>query len=132
MHQKEKAFTLTDVMIVVVIIGLIMSFGISNYYKSQERAFLKNAISQLEILKRAQELYFTKYDTYYSPSASCATVDLDKINEGLNIYLIENGFSYACDCGVVNSFECRATREDNSFIVTVRNDIDPTCSLDCP
>lgn len=131
MRGQKKAFTLTEILVVVIIIAVITGFGIPNYYKSQERTLAKSAASQLRILHRAQELYFTKYDFYYPADGDGNEGDLNVINDVLNIHIIANGFLYECqdtDDGVNDptpgpnldsTYVCIATREGGVYTVEI-------------
>ena len=52
-----RGFTLTELIIVVAIIGMVATFGIANYQKSIRKNRERNASMQLAILHSANEIY---------------------------------------------------------------------------
>ncbi len=51
--NSRRAFTLIEVMVVVVIIGLIMALGAPSLYKMMKRAGMRKAVDELEQVCRA-------------------------------------------------------------------------------
>lgn len=57
-------FTLIELMVVVVIIGILASLAIPQYTKTVERSRQSEAITNLGIIRGAQLRYFAEYNTY--------------------------------------------------------------------
>ncbi len=55
--KRKKAFTLIEIMIVVVIVGVLMSLAILNFSGSVEKAAKKEACINLEMIVSAVEIY---------------------------------------------------------------------------
>ena len=66
MRARSDGFTLLELMIVVVIIGLLAAIGVPKFASSRERAFLATMRSDLRNLETAQEAYLHDQGTYYS------------------------------------------------------------------
>ncbi len=67
MHRsKVKGFTLLEVMVVIVILGILASMVVPNLMGSQERANMQKAISDVTALETSLSLY--KMDNYDYPS----------------------------------------------------------------
>jgi general secretion pathway protein G len=64
--RKEKGFTLLEVMVVIVILGILASMVVPNLMGSQERANLQKAISDVTALETSLSLY--KMDNYDYPT----------------------------------------------------------------
>lgn len=57
-HQKDDSgFTLVEVMVVMVIIGLLTTFVVINVLPSQDRAMIQKAKADIRTLEQAAELY---------------------------------------------------------------------------
>jgi prepilin-type N-terminal cleavage/methylation domain-containing protein len=75
MHTDDRGFTLIEVLIVTVIIGILAAIAIPKFAKSKEQAYLASMKSDLRNLVTAQEVYFLDEATYYDgalPSAQFA------------------------------------------------------------
>lgn len=59
-----RAFTLIELMVVVIIIGILAAFAIPQYTKTIERSHQSEAITNLGIIRGAQLRYFAEYNTY--------------------------------------------------------------------
>ncbi|MGB0907111.1 MAG: type II secretion system major pseudopilin GspG [Maricaulaceae bacterium] len=57
-HKKnEDGFTLVEVMVVMVIIGLLATFVVINVLPSQDKAMVQKAKADIRILEQAAEMY---------------------------------------------------------------------------
>ena len=109
MHSKRPdntAFTLTELMVVVVLVGLIASFAIPNYTKAVNRAKEKDAIFNLELIREAVRLYMSR-----EGGVPPALADVGTINTTLYLNVIEQeGNAYSCT--VADIYTCLATNAD--------------------
>ena len=62
--MKNKAFTLVELIIVVIIIGILATLAIPQYSKAVERSKAAKAKYALSLIRQAEELYFDNYDAY--------------------------------------------------------------------
>lgn len=56
-NPKEAGFTLVEVMVVMVIIGLLATFVVINVLPSQDKAMMQKAKADIRILEQAVEMY---------------------------------------------------------------------------
>jgi len=99
--QNLKAFTLMEIMLAVVIVGLISGFGIPNYTKSMGRARERDAIHHLEIIREGIKLYMAREaDTtpgvLNNPTDFINTVYVHLIEQQGNTYDCTAGAPYTC------------------------------------
>ena len=64
--KKAQGFTLLEVMVVIVILGILASMVVPNLMGSQERANMQKAISDVTALETSLSLY--KMDNYDYPT----------------------------------------------------------------
>lgn len=64
--MKQQGFTLLEVMVVIVILGILASMVVPNLMGSQERANVQKAISDVTALETSMSMY--KMDNYKYPS----------------------------------------------------------------
>lgn len=67
-ERSEKGFTLIEIMVVVVIIGLLATLILPRVLGRQEEAFIAKAKSDIRALSSAVQLY--KLDTFKFPTTS--------------------------------------------------------------
>ena len=81
---KQSAFTLWELMIVVLIISIIAMFALPAYQTAVARAHTKKAVVYLYSIYAAEQAYQAKYGVYYPQTVSSST-DLNALNTALNI-----------------------------------------------
>lgn len=77
--SSTRAFTLAELLIVVVIIGILSSLAIPRFFGQAEKAKTTEAINMLSSIRRAQLQYYDSHDrTYAVITAHCnGTTDND-------------------------------------------------------
>ncbi len=68
--RRRRGFTLLELLMVVVIIGILVAVLIPRWSTTRERAFLASMKSDLRNLATAEEAYFYDYATYATSLAS--------------------------------------------------------------
>src|SRR5438309_10709195 len=64
--KTRKGFTLVELAVVIVIIGVLAAFGVPRFLKSVERSKAAEAFSYLSAVRAAQERYSAQQGTYAS------------------------------------------------------------------
>ena len=86
--KNKTGFTLIEVMVVVIIIGILASISIPSFNKSMDNARAKEAHSTLELIYNAQKIY--KLDKkIYSTSLDGMASYLDNPNNTAEYYTYE-------------------------------------------
>lgn len=65
-HSNQQGFTLLEVMVVIVIIGLMATLVIPNIMGSKERANKQKARADINVLENALEMYRIDHNNYPS------------------------------------------------------------------
>ncbi len=126
----SKAFTLIELMMVVVIIGMMAVFAIPNYAKSIKGSYGKTGQNNLLIIYAAQSIKNNSGAGFQSGTVDTSTTTL---NTNLNLGIIPNGFTYTC--AVAGSYyKCTAARTDASFTLMITGDEALVCCAagSCP
>jgi len=85
--NKEKGFTLIELMIVVAIIGILAAIAIPQFSNYRTKAFNAAAVSDLHTARLAEEAVFADYQVYGGSVA--ATTDA---GAAAGVLLTSNGF----------------------------------------
>ncbi len=114
--NRIEAFTILEIMIIIVVTAIIIGLGSVQYMKAIEQAHLQDAIHQLRLIHRAENLYFSRTGQLWMTSGE--TTDLDDINERLELTIEENGMTYSC---VEATRVCTAVRQapGQPFVVSL-------------
>jgi prepilin-type N-terminal cleavage/methylation domain-containing protein len=56
-HTKRRAFTLIEIMIVVLIIGILLGIAVPNFVRAREASRAKSCVANLKALEGAYEQY---------------------------------------------------------------------------
>lgn len=103
----RRGFTLLEILIVVVIIGILASLGLPNFIKTREYALEQEAVSNLQLIRQAERIYRMEMGNYYP--ANGREDNITNINNALKLSLNENNWDYYIDGGT-NSFTAYADR----------------------
>ena len=108
----KKGFTIIEIMIVVVIIGILASLAIPNFTAARDRVRKDMCINNLRQLKLAKEQWALEYNKDYNDVPAAANLDN---------YVRDGTASLNCPLDAAQTFE---TSYDISNIGT-----DPTCII---
>jgi type IV pilus assembly protein PilE len=125
MNFSAKAFTLIELMVVLIIVSIVAGFAIPNYTKSVERSHRKDAESNLQMVHAAQLMYSAKNNgAYWGPG------NLAALNTNLSLNIVANGKTYNCTGGG-NTYSCTAVK--GAWTVTITDaSTTPSCTGSCP
>ena len=102
MYKLKNAFTLMEVVVVILIISIIAAFSIPNYTKAVAKSDERNMITNLKVMRAAVELYTADGRNIGTWN------DLGTINDNLGISVLDTKATYDCtNTGITNG--CTAT-----------------------
>ncbi|MDO6773741.1 type IV pilin protein [Shewanella sp. 3_MG-2023] len=94
LHNKNKGFTLIEVMITVVIIGILASIAYPSYTKFAAKGARADALSGLMNLTNRQEQFYLDHKKF--------TKNMKQLGMDADPYIVDNGF-YEIDASVGNA-----------------------------
>ena len=103
MDKTNKAFTMMEIIVVIVIIGILAGFGIPKYTRAIDRAKERDAATNLRIIRSALILY-QQQDGAFPAVGFLGTIGA--INNTLGLAIIENNITYTCVAAA--GLRCRA------------------------
>ncbi len=152
----KKAFTLIELLIVIVVIGIMAAFGAANFAKSLFRAKARDAINNLSIIHAANMMYKARNGVNCSNTVpphvnECSDITgINSMNGENSLNIIAGSLFYKCgevsgkgECHACssNAFPCQ-TSATTAMSVTVKLDeaivqgSNPECASykagDCP
>lgn len=79
-QKKEEGFTLVEVMVTLVIIGLLTTFVVINVLPAQDKALVQKAKGDIRILEQAMEMY--RLDMFDYPEQDAGLEALKELPSG--------------------------------------------------
>jgi len=109
-----KAFTLMELMIVVVLIGILSAIGILGFGGTQDDAKKKVAEVSTSSIHLAQQEYMSNNTSYYYTSGGCSSSTTQQI--------ITNLFDGSKDLSEKDFYYCiSGSASSNTFKITAKN-----------
>lgn len=109
--MEKTGFTLIELILVIIIIGVIAVLGIPHYHKTQGIAREKAILTALEIIHNANELYLARHGDYFI-NAEGQITDLAYINRNL-------GTDIVMDPGISFTYSANPDTQPASYVVLV-------------
>ncbi len=110
--KNKAAFTIIEIFLVIVILGVLACFAVPNYILGLSRTYARNAVDNLVSIQSAQLIYIQANGSYYESSYQSnnpAVDDSPTLNSRLNLNITPNGGTkYYCD----STPACHAVRTD--------------------
>jgi prepilin-type N-terminal cleavage/methylation domain-containing protein len=111
--SDRKGFTLLELIIVVVIIGVLVVIAVPNYITFIKQSNAQSAQNNLMAIFAAEQRYYEDHNPNYCSGAPCAA-NTSGINQNLSLNISSNDpFSYSCSTAG-SSYACAAAANDNS------------------
>lgn len=92
MDHRKQSFTLIELMIVVVIIGIMAGVGIPSYQKAIEKNEERTAVVKLQAMRAGMIIYKAKHGSY--PAFDMP--DLASIDQNLGLNIVPDTITYQC------------------------------------
>ena len=126
---SRKGFTLIELIVVVVIIGILSALAIPSYTNTRERQYDREAYAALKLIRAANKQYFSRSLHYYPPPGGTTSV-LNDINNNLAIDLDPSHWIFTVASGSASTFTASAQRSGRTWSVSQAAG-DPSCGGSC-
>jgi len=110
--MNRKGFTLVELLMVVIIIGILVTLAVPNYYRSVERAKGGKARGGMDAIRKAELQYRGAHDIYTNALADLETYDLpnDILDDGS-----DGDWTYTITTADETNLEVTATRDAGPY-----------------
>lgn len=122
----RRAFTLAELMAVVVIVGILAGIGLGTYRKAGERAQFQEGLQGAHSIMAAHDEYYYDNRAYPTKMTDLAISFPKSTASGLTI--ISPHFTYTLTRGSYG--RVKATRSDGSYAICVYSELNVNSSAD--
>ncbi|HQP11002.1 MAG TPA: type II secretion system protein [Candidatus Omnitrophota bacterium] len=105
-QKNEKAFTLVELMVVLITISIFAAFAVPNYQKAVIKSHERKAILNLKTIHGANEIYRARAGQYLDDGG--AALDLAGINAGFSLDIFDNDVTYSYDRTAATTYTATA------------------------
>lgn len=118
-YKKNRGFTLVEMLIVIVIIGILAALALPQFTKNKEHAIGKEAVTSLKLIAAAEKIYRMEIGAYY-PVPAAIEGEIADINNFLRLSIPSGStrnWDYSVDSasGGANTFSATADRTTGSY-----------------
>ena len=103
---KKIGFTLTELLITVIIIGILATLALPMLVKTLEKAKVGEAMSNLNLIRTGQKIYFLEYSAF---SPTIDDLNIENPNTPTGRY-----FDYTIPAANASDFTARAQRRNTA------------------
>ena len=110
----KRSFTLTELLIVVVIVGVLTTLAVNQYGSVRERTLSREAIANLKLIAAAERIYNMEQGFFYPITATGGPDSQESwtiINNNLRLSINERNWNYKVSSLAGNDFEAAADRQ---------------------
>lgn len=127
MHAPPRGFTMIELLVVVVIIGILAAVAIPNYAGAQDKSRNANVQNNLRIVQQAIEVWGSDINNHY-PATLRTSVDGHAFIGGSEDYLPNDTYPptpWGTQQAVNTSLACDDTPNDHVYANELGNRLDP-------
>lgn len=95
MKRALEGFTLVELLIVIMVMGILLTLVLPGFTKTKERVYDKEAVVNIRLIQQAEKIYRMENGGYFPISdVGEAVNDINEINNNLRLDLNERIWDY--------------------------------------
>jgi len=127
MRLASRAFTLVELMVVLVIVGILATIAVNSFFESAEKARDREAQANLKLISAAEKIYRLENNGYVALNNAA------EINQVLRLTIpVDNKhWTYSVTCSCATCFTATAQRnwsKTPKSCTIDQDDDEPACS----
>ena len=107
LSKSGTGFTLTELLIVVIIVGIVATLALPMLVKTMEKAKLGEAASNLNLIRTGEKIYFLEYGRFVN---NMSDLNIEDPNSQANRY-----FDYTINPADASDFTAKAARREGRY-----------------
>ena len=109
MGANKKAFTIMELMVTLIVVGLLAGLAIPAYFRTVEESRHNEAITNLNIIHMGEKIYFLNHNTFIAGNSIAA------LNAALNTDMSATFYTaVSVTIGGATSYTARFTRNNTA------------------
>jgi general secretion pathway protein G len=113
----RKGFTLIEILIVLIIVGIVVAIAVPNFIASVEQTKAQTAQNNLMAIAAGQSKYYEDHGNYCTPTYSCGNTQ-SSLYASLSLSMTANDqFIYSCS-SLGSSYSCTAQDISDTLTLT--------------
>lgn len=134
--MKERGFTILELIVVLVVIGILSTLAVSYYRSYKERVLDKQVDAALRLIQQGQKVYYMEKGSYYPTGGSTSETNINLINGNLSILLDEQSWDYtvysggAFAPGTATATPALLSARQRTWVLGI-DDKEPVCTGNC-
>ena len=116
--KKDRAITLLELIIVIIIVGILASVTVPMFGKAIEATKANEAVAGLEQIRTGQRIYRVEENSYWGPSIGSEAAEIKNINDKLRTFVDfkdARNWDYDVALNSSMSFTATATRLGGNY-----------------
>jgi prepilin-type N-terminal cleavage/methylation domain-containing protein len=105
--SNSKGFTLIELIIVMVIVGVLTAIALPNYFTFINQGASNNALNNLQAIYNGQQSYYNTKNAYCLNTSAAPCDSLADIITNLPLNITDSNFTYICVTDL-SGFKCTA------------------------
>ena len=127
--KHRKGFTLLELVVVIIIIGILAALAFSNFLSLKEKTLNKEAKAVLALIRETERIYRMDKGTWYPPTT--ATNVVAAINRDLKLSLPSQNINWTITINAAASHTATAVRypgATRTWTIDYATENDPICT----
>jgi type II secretory pathway pseudopilin PulG len=125
--RLQKAYSIMEIMITVIIVSVIAGFGIASFQKAGDKNIERGLFVDLRVIMSAMEIYRVRHQGYVPGAVDLSTVGA--INAALTINILGDNATYSCTSDPAD-YQCTASSNEG-FALRVGTATVPALVIHC-